>query len=297
MYLFARAPRAFVTMETVEEVFTSWGAVYVALFLPAILMLTNFVFGRCFISESLSRAQHAPHSVHTRSRIIGRLHVALVTLSFVWQYYVVMFAARTHVRGGNNDAHTCNPAFFVWDLVDSLPQMGAARADLLFCCRASDVFYLVSVAAFAFLYASCVFSVPQLAHDAPQRGDGTSTMAVAVSHCRKCDADVFEMDHHCYLICNCVGSRNKRVFLLCLVAGVTNLTYLLYNYLVWVLLEGDALTNVGALLVSVFDGFLVVLLCFQLLLWRRGWSTKDFLKVRTRDNETLFRSAQRLLLA
>lgn len=272
---------------------TSWGAVYVALFLPAILMLTNFVFGKCFVSEALSRAQHAPQAAHTRARVLGRAHVALVTLTFVWQYYVVMFVARPHV-GGNGDTRACNPAFAVWDVVDALPWVEAARVGLLLHCDVSDLVYLTSVALFAFLYVSCVFSVPQLSRD---DGSGaTGGVPPAVSHCRKCEADILAMDHHCYFICNCVGERNRRRFLLCLVSGVVNLSYLLYRYLVWVLMEGDALTNVGAVLVVAFDGFLAALLGFQVLLWRRGWSTKEFLKVRSRDNESLYRSAKRLLL-
>ncbi|KPA79363.1 zinc-finger multi-pass transmembrane protein [Leptomonas pyrrhocoris] len=282
-------------MATVEEVLTSWGAVYVALFLPAILMLANFVFGRCFVSEALSRAQHAPQSVHTRSRIVGRAHVAVVALSFAWQFYVVMFVARLHVVGGSDNVHACNPAFFVWDVVDSLPWEGSARTDLLLQCSASDIAYLTSVTLFAILYASCVFSVPQLSHSEPVPKEAAAETIVAVSHCRKCGADIFQMDHHCYFICNCVGKRNWLTFILCLIAGVVNLSYLLCNYLVWVLTEGDALTNLGALLVVVCDVFLVALLCFQVLLWRRGWSTKEFLKVRSRDNESVYRSARRLL--
>jgi hypothetical protein len=275
---------------------TSWGAVYAALFLPAILMLGNFVFGKCFVSEALSQAQHAPHSTHARSRVIGRAYVAVVMLTFVWQYYVVMFVARTHV-GGNDDAHACNPAYFVWDVVDSLPRISEARIDLLLQCRTSDVVYLASVTLFAFLYVSSVFSVPQIPRGGIDSGDPGGAGATAVSHCRKCGADILEMDHHCYFICNCVGKRNKRLFVLCLVAGAMNLSYLLYTYLVWVLTEGDALTNVGALLVVVFDDFLIALLCFQILLWRRGWSTKEFLKVRTREGESLYRSTKRLLFS
>ncbi|KPI83952.1 zinc-finger multi-pass transmembrane protein [Leptomonas seymouri] len=281
-------------MKTVEEVLTSWGAVYVALFLPAVLLLANFVFGKCFVSEALSRAQHSPQCVHTRSRIVGRAHVALVALSFVWQFYVVMFVARVRVVGGNDSTYACNPAFFLWDVVDSLPWLGDVHADLLFQCSASDIAYLVSVTLFASLYAACVFSVPQLSHSDPV-GEGASAQASAVSHCRQCDADVFQKDHHCYFICNCVGKRNKRVFILCLIAGVVNLSYLLYNYMVWVLTEGDALTNLGALLVLSLDAFLVSLLCFQVLLWRRGWSTREFLKTRRRNKESFCRSARRLL--
>lgn len=281
-------------MTTVEDILTSWGAVYTALFLPALLMLANFVFGKCFVSEALTRAQHAPHAVHTWPRVAGRAHVALVTLSFVWQYYVVMFVARTHA-GGVNDVHACNPLSFVWDVVDGLPWVANARVGRLLQCQPCDIAYLTSVIAFAVLYVSCVFSVPQLSHRAPA-GAGVSREAESVSHCRKCDADVLQMDHHCYFICNCVGVRNRRLFVACLFSGVLNLSFLLYHYLVWVLTEGDALTNFGALLVLVFDAFLAALLCFQVLLWRRGWSTKDFLKVRTRENESLFRSARRLLL-
>ncbi|KAK7198932.1 zinc-finger multi-pass transmembrane protein [Novymonas esmeraldas] len=272
-------------MATWEELLTSWGAVYAALFMPALLMLANFVFGRCFVSEAMCRAQHAPQATHTRSRILGRAHVALVALSFAWQYYVVMFVARTKT-GGSTDIRTCNPAFSVWDMVDNLPDVRGVQLTLLSRCRPSDVAYLVLVSLFAFFYASCVFSVPQMA-------DGRADAA----YCRRCGAHIHRMDHHCYFIGNCVGESNRRLFLCCLVTGVVNLSYLLYMYALWVFVHGDALTNLGALLVILFDAFLLGLLAFQLLLSRRGWTTREFVRRRRRDKESMARSLLRLCVA
>ncbi|AYU79321.1 zinc-finger multi-pass transmembrane protein [Leishmania donovani] len=270
-------------MTTWEEALTSWGAVYAALFLPAILMLGNFVFGKCFVSEAMCMSQHAPQSVHTRSRILGRAHVALVTLSFAWQYYIVMFVARTKT-GGNADARACNPLFFVWDLVDHLPYLRGVQLSLLVQCHSSDVAYLVLVGLFALFYASCVFSVPQvISRSASAEGhDG-------ISYCRRCGSHIKQMDHHCYFIGNCVGDRNRRLFLCCLVTGVANLSYLLYKYALWTLAHGDAITNFGAILVFVFDVFLTALLGFQMFVLRRGWTTREFLRRRRHAKEPVVR--------
>ncbi|GET89083.1 zinc-finger multi-pass transmembrane protein [Leishmania tarentolae] len=266
-------------MATWEEALTSWGAVYLALFLPAILMFTNFVFGNCCVSEAMCRSQNAPQSVHTRSRIVGRAHIALVTLSFVWQYYVVMFVARTKT-GGNDDARACNPFFFLWDLVDHLPYMRGFQLSLLTQCWSSDVVYLVLVGLFAFFYASCVFSVPQVVScsAAPDGHDG-------ISYCRRCNSNIHKMDHHCYFIGNCIGESNKRVFLCCLVSGVANLSYLLYKYALWALVHGDGITRIGAILVFVFDIFLTALVGLQVFLLQHGLTTKEFLRRKRQDKE------------
>ncbi|KAG5478122.1 hypothetical protein LSCM4_05522 [Leishmania orientalis] len=275
-------------MTTWEEVFTSWGAVYTALFLPAILLLINFVFGNCFVSEAMCRAQQASQSVHSWSRIIGRAHVAVVTLSFGWQYYVVMFVARANT-GGNADARACNPLFFAWDVVDHLPYLRGMQWPLLVQCGSSDAAYLVLVGLFAFFYASCVFSVPQVT-TLGATAEGHSV----ISYCRRCGTHVHQMDHHCYFIGNCVGGRNKRLFVCCLVTGVANLSYLLYEYALWALAQSDAVTHAGATLVIVFDVYLVGLLAFQLLLLRRGWTTREFLRRRRHDRESVIRSLVRL---
>ncbi|CAM42410.1 zinc-finger multi-pass transmembrane protein [Leishmania braziliensis MHOM/BR/75/M2904] len=275
-------------MTTWEEALTSWGAVYIALLLPAILMLVNFVFGKCFVSEAMCRARHTPQSVHTRSRILGRAYVALVTLSFAWQYYVVMFVVRTQTDG-NADVRACNPLFFVWDLIDHLPYLRGMQLSLLVQCCSSDVTYLVLVGLFAFFYASCVFSVPQATP-----GSAAAEGQDVISYCRRCGTHVHQMDHHCYFIGNCVGERNRRLFLCCLVAGVANLSYLLYKYALWVFAHGDAVTNVGAILVMVFDVFLAGLLGFQVLVLRRGWTTREFLRRRRHEKEPVVRCILRL---
>ncbi|KAG5503569.1 hypothetical protein JKF63_05709 [Porcisia hertigi] len=266
-------------MLTWEEAITSWGAVYAALFLPAILMLANFVFGKCLLSEALCRAQQIPHSVHTRSHIIGRAHVVLVTLSFTWQYCVVMFVARTKA-GGNSDARACNPLFSLWDLIDNLPYLGNVQWSLLVQCCCSDVTYHLLVALFAVFYASCVFSAPQVTPHSPAAEGHDS-----ISYCRRCGTHIYQMDHHCYFIANCVGGRNRRLFLCCLVTGVANLSYILHKYALWALAHGDALTSVGAVLAGVSDIFLIGLLGFQMLLMWRGWTTREFLCRRQHDKK------------
>ncbi|KAG5477885.1 hypothetical protein LSCM1_05187 [Leishmania martiniquensis] len=275
-------------MTTWEEALTSWGAVYAALFLPAALLLANFVLGKCFVSEALCRAQHASRSVHSWSRILGRAHIAVVTLSFAWQYYAVMFVARTKT-GGNSDPRACNALFFAWDLAGHLPYLRGVQWSLLLQCCTSDAAYLVLFGVFAFFYASCVFSVPQVTTCGAGAEEDDATF-----YCRRCGTYVHQMDHHCYFIGNCVGERNRRLFVCCLVAGVANLSYLLYNYALWAMMHSDVITHIGAVLAIGFDVYLAGLLAFQILLLRRGWTTREFLRSRQRDREPLMRSVHRL---
>lgn len=283
-------------MSTWEGVLTSWGAVYTALFLPALLLLANFVFGRCFVSEAMCNAQHAPQAVHTASRVIGRAHVVLIALSFVWQYHVVMFVARAAV-GGNPDVRACNPAYFVWSVVDALPSLPRAPVAELLRCDLADGIYLTLVTLFAVSYAACVFSVPQANPSVALGADKQVGVQWDASYCRRCGTHVRGMDHHCYFIGNCVGAANRRLFLVCLAAGVANLSYLLRTYGLWVLLHGGIATNAGAVLVAAFDAFLLVLLVYQALLQRRGWTTREFVRRRREEKESLWHSAVRLCWA
>lgn len=281
------------------ELLASWEVIYAVMLLPAILLLGNFVFGSCFVSELLGREQHTTDSLHTRYRIIGRGCVVLIVLSFVWQYYAFLFLARPDITG-RTDVATCNPLYFIWDVVDALPSLPRlAVLRRLVNCTWDEVVFHVLFTGFAITYAKCVFSVPQVSVSAPppkpptgapsharsseqvtgkDTTDSLEAGEVRVSRCRKCAASVRGMDHHCYMIGNCVGEVNRPLFITCLRWGVVELSYLFWRCAHWAWTEGGLVLHAGLVLTTVFDLFLLVLLLFQEVLHHRGYTTLRFLK-------------------
>lgn len=255
------------------DVLYSWGAVYTAIFLPAVLILLNFVFGSCFVSEALTLHQHTSTSHYSRARLMGRGCVAAVLVSFVWQYYDYMFVARESISG--REAALCNPVHFLWDVVDALPSFGKLDLACLVDCTWDETVYQSLLAAFLFFFVRSVFSVPQVSQEEANR---LEKMGSIISRCSKCGSCIEHMDHHCYLICNCVGRRNRRSFILCLCFAVLNLSFLLWWCGQWAVYSNSTITLIGLVLVIGFFGFMAALLVFQVLLLCKGETTISFLK-------------------
>lgn len=256
--------------EWVLQILLSWGAVYTAMFLPAVLMLANFVFGSCFISKAITQRQGGGAAGnHTLPRLVGRSAIALILVSFGWQYYVYMFLARPSM--GRREVWECNPLYFAWNVADSLPSLASLRVWDLFMCTWDEVMYLTTFGSFLVTYLICVFSVPQV-HVSSQNAE--------CSFCRKCGSSVLGMDHHCYLIGNCVGRLNRTLFTACLFLGVCNLWFLLWWCGKWAFVEGGPVTLLGLLLCIVFSAVVAALLGFQGFLRATGDTTLSFLKRR-----------------
>ncbi|CAD2219715.1 zinc-finger multi-pass transmembrane protein [Angomonas deanei] len=181
-----------------------------------------------------------------------------------------MFLARTELTGRHYKK--CNIAAEIWDLVDQLPNVKGISSDVLDC-SLEETLYLVFLGFFIVLYAMSVTSVPQI-----DTKDSDNSKTESISFCSKCCANVDTMDHHCYLICNCVGKKNRGLFLCCLLAGTVNLSYLLYLCGAWAFRSNDCITVIGLLLVVLFLGLLAALLAFQLLLIRNKETTIGFMK-------------------
>lgn len=269
-----------------REAITSWGAVYAALFMPAVMMLGNFVFGQCFVSEAIGAAQHTDASLHTRYRIIGRGFVAVTTLLLTWEYYVYFFASRRTIKAGRPDvtAAQCNPLYVVWDLVDCLPfELARLRPRYAIDCAWNDLVFLSLFSGFAATYLMAVFSVPQVpAPDAAAPLTGTAPVA---SYCCKCAAHVEGMCHHCHLVGNCVGVRNRALYITCLVLGVGNLAFLLHWCGSWAFWQQAVTIHLGLMLVLMALTLLSLLLAFQLLLLARGVTTIEVLKIARRTSK------------
>lgn len=271
----------------VFEVLTSWTAVYICITLPGVLLLLNFVFGNCFVSEALTAHQHGGDSTHSFPRVVGRGCVVLVSLSFAWQYHAYMFASRSDGTGGDRPLAACNPLYAVWQLVDSLPYVHRFRPVFLLDCTWGEAAYLGMFGSFLFLYVGCVFS-------APQSAPATAACRSSTGYCHRCQATVRGRDHHCYLIGNCVGASNYTRFVACLVSGVANLTVLLYQRGAWAF-HSQRLTNlVGLLLVCGFVSGLGALLVFHGLLLRRGLTTWQFLKEKRQNGQGWMRCLYKL---
>ncbi|EPY37042.1 zinc-finger multi-pass transmembrane protein [Strigomonas culicis] len=184
-----------------------------------------------------------------------------------------MFLARESISG--REAALCNPIHFLWDVVDTLPLLKNLPMTCLVDCTWDEVIYQGSFTAFVFFFVKSVFSVPQVSEVEAKR---LEKVGILISRCSKCGSCIDTMDHHCYLICNCVGRRNRHSFLLCLLSAVLNLSFLLWWCGRWAFNSHCTVTLLGLVLVIGFLSFMTVLLAFQLLLFRRGETTIAFLK-------------------
>lgn len=114
-------------------------------------------------------------------------------------------------------------------------------------------------------------------------------------HCSVCDACVFNMDHHCPYVHNCVGYGNHRSFLLFLIYAVVGCLYAVgfagyvgYSYrydrcmrraLLWNWLTVESVIFVSFVLLAVLVIFIVgFLLTDQLMLLARGITTVEVAK-------------------
>ncbi|RNF08104.1 zinc-finger multi-pass transmembrane protein [Trypanosoma conorhini] len=267
-----------VEMEALQEGLFSWTAVYLAVMFPALVMVFNFVFGNCFLGEALAHNQHATTG-KGYYRSLGRLCVVVVLGLFIWQYYIYMF----QTRKGRVDR--CNPPVYIWHLVDGVfwGKEGASYA-LRWNCPLDEVCFLALWSLHLALYAACVMSVPQLG----AKSDGGS-------FCRKCNAYVEDMDHHCFLIGNCVGSKNRKFFLCLLTLCVVNMFFLLLTRGAWAYAEGGVFILLGLLLVigaAVVGSCLLILQCCLL---RKNKTTLSFLKEERRSRRGILRALAELM--
>lgn len=279
---------------------TSWSAVYTVLLLPAALMLANFALGSCVVGAALEDRQHISH-YNRRARRLGRLALLAVSLSFVWQYAVFFTQSRNDVTAATTTTTTagaavmvlhpaasvedCNALYLVWRAVDSLrwwpwpwPWSSLSSSSLVraVACSREEWLHNLFLGVFSALYYYCVLSVPQVAESEAKAK--AKAKAEVVSFCSRCGANIAGMDHHCYLINNCVSRRNRRAFLCCLACGVLNYAHLLRCRLRWALAQPRRSVHAGLALVVAFEVFLSVLLCLHMLLWWRGATTLEVLK-------------------
>ncbi|EAN85540.1 putative zinc-finger multi-pass transmembrane protein [Trypanosoma cruzi] len=250
-------------MEVLQEGLFSWTAVYMAVTFPAFFMGLNFIFGDCFLNEVFAHNQYAGSGTgkgyHWR---LERMLILFVFGLFVWQYYTYMFQARKdYVEFCNPPVYLCH--YFVW----LVWRKGSFPCGLLGDCSLDDICFLVLWSLHVILYFYSVTSVPQV-------GKKTSNS----SFCRKCRAYVEGMDHHCFIIGNCVGSKNRRLFLCLLAVCALNMFFLLLMRGAWAYAVGGVFILLGLLLVICVTVVSSCLLLFQFCLLRKDKTTLLFFK-------------------
>eukprot|EP01016_Furgasonia_blochmanni_P050482 TRINITY_DN7809_c0_g1_i4.p1 TRINITY_DN7809_c0_g1~~TRINITY_DN7809_c0_g1_i4.p1 ORF type:complete len:301 (-),score=19.94 TRINITY_DN7809_c0_g1_i4:1048-1950(-) len=110
-------------------------------------------------------------------------------------------------------------------------------------------------------------------------------------HCRECDLCIMELDHHCPWISNCIGKRNRRMFLQLLLtlfvyfSSICAITiYYLQKKHAFELLKYIGLTwGIGwnivlATLSFGFGIYVLLLMLYQLFLIGKGLTTYEFAK-------------------
>ncbi|ORC88877.1 putative zinc-finger multi-pass transmembrane protein [Trypanosoma theileri] len=260
-------------MEVLSEVIFSWGTVYLAIAMPAFAMILNFVIGSCFLSEVLAHSQFADTTKKNR-RGNERLFMVLIIFSFIWQYYTYMFQSRL------KDMDCCNLPVCVWRWFDRLIWRKEDFSwNLLFKCSLDEMFYLSLWLTHAVLYFCCALSNPHVKEKTSRS-----------SFCRRCDAHVDGMDHHCMLIGNCIGSSNRRIFLCLLGISFLNMLFLLFMRGNWAYREGNIPTLVGLLVVVFVAIVSFSLLIFQLCLIWKGKTTRSFWKEYYQSRKSVVRA-------
>lgn len=268
-------------------------AVMLIILSPLCLLMLNFVFGSCIVSEAVTRAQDGPAQAnHSRHRRVGRACVCGVLMSFAWQYagyyYLTQRISSSPGREGSSGLfgkgeYQCSPLHFLFDSLAFLlfkdePSV-ASRWRSAISCQWRDFVFLMLLFRFFYLYLKVVLSSP-----VTKKATKSSSY-----YCRRCDAVIAGMDHHCYLVCNCIGSRNRAAFMELLVMGVAELAFLLYCCVPRLLVRPS---EVGWFLTSglvVAGGALLCLSALTLLhiyLWWNALTTKLLLsRIKTRRRE------------
>lgn len=254
----------------------------IVLFAPIAMATVNFIFGSCVVNDIYGFMKHRP-SRNSKSlyQRVGRGCVSGVLISFACQYYVYFHVAHS---SWNGNVYQCSPAdiglkiFLLWGSDNCVFSDFIA----IFRCRKEDVLFLILCGTFFFLYVGLVRSYP-----ATKLGKGEEVVSIAkassiernVSFCRYCEADVVEMDHHCFLVDNCIGHHNRARFLSLLGVSVLELSFFVGVCSPYCFSDRPSLLCLcGILLASAALIFVMFFFLFHLFLWKKKVTTKTFVR-------------------
>jgi hypothetical protein len=256
-----------------EPFYQSWGFVYALVAAPMMLMGVNFIFGRCTMAEAMDhRVEGTEMSIHARR--MGKAAFVGVVACFVWQLIVYGVTFRLWSGRPVSDCSFAYTMYWCVDWCSSLLTGTVAPSDApTLQCTPLDVTHGVGCMSFVYLFVRCLASIPQ-----------QKRKSVGCSYCSKCGAWVDGMDHHCYLLHNCVGKVNRFTFVR-LVASCSLLAAVEVMECREFALSGSLVAGVSyaaAIVALIGSGGL---LGFQLLLLRKGLTTLSFLKLRQRETQ------------
>lgn len=256
--------------------------VYVVLLAPLVVAIINFTAGNCIVSEiySITRRRSSRHSKSFYQRV-GRACISAVLISFFCQYYVYFHTAHS---SWNGTVYQCSPIDITLAIMGCL---GSGHNSFSYFvtgleCRKEDVLYLILWISFLVVYLRVVWSDPSSKHKGKKRKDSSSdslSKEVKASFCRYCKRHVIEMDHHCFLVDNCIGHNNRVLFLVLLGISVLQLSffvgicapYCFSGYPVLLSVFGIFLAGAALLFLSCF-------LFFHLILWKKKLTTKSCIR-------------------
>eukprot|EP00760_Papus_ankaliazontas_P038740 PhM_4_TR9269/c0_g1_i1/m.28449/K20029/ZDHHC3_7_25; palmitoyltransferase ZDHHC3/7/25 len=236
----------------------SWALVVTISVMPAAMMLVNFVFGSCVFADLVTPETRGGCKRAARH---GRLAVTAIVVCLVWQYVTV-----------------------VVDYSEALSSSPSSPSSSLFL---YGYHFLLLLTLTCYMRTMLTRSLaPRMMHFATEQ-DRIGMRACArcdrgrarpqTHHCGKCGECVEGLDHHCVIVANCIGRRNRRYFVQTLVYTVVMSCVLLVQCGEWAIKETYRFPALVVTIVFLLGS--LGLLLWQMVMLATGVGHVDALKL------------------